>query len=77
MRTPDGRAIERALRRAGREALRGHKRRGESIVVWKDGRVVTLTADEIQAIVTQRRAELLAAVESMQRDQRWGVCPAR
>lgn len=44
---PDGRAIERALRRAGRAALREHKRRGESIVVWKGGRVVTLAADDI------------------------------
>lgn len=43
----DGRAIDAALRRAGLSALREHKRRGESIVVWKDGRVVTLTADQI------------------------------
>jgi hypothetical protein len=39
--------IDAAVRRGIRAALREHKRRGESIVVWKDGRVVTLTADEI------------------------------
>jgi hypothetical protein len=43
----DGRAIDAALRRAGREALLEHKRRGESIVVWKDGRVVTLRPEQI------------------------------
>jgi len=43
----DGRAIDAALRRAGRDALREHKRRGESIVVWKDGRVVTIKAEDI------------------------------
>jgi hypothetical protein len=43
----DGRAIDAALRRAVRAALLEHKRRGESIVVWKDGRVVTLKPDDI------------------------------
>lgn len=43
----DGRKIDAALRRGIRAALREHKRRGESIVVWKDGRVVTLPPDEI------------------------------
>jgi hypothetical protein len=43
----DGRAIDAALRRGVLAALREHKRRGESIVVWQDGRVVTLPADEI------------------------------
>lgn len=43
----EGRAIDAALRRAGREALLAHKRRGESIVIWQDGRVVTLAAEDI------------------------------
>lgn len=43
----DGRVIDAALRRAGREALLEHKRRGEPIVVWQDGRVVTLKAEDI------------------------------
>ncbi len=45
----DGRVIDAAMRRAVRRALLEHKRRGESIVVWQDGRVVTLRADEIPA----------------------------
>ena len=43
----DGRVIDAALRRGVRDALREHKRRGESIVVWQDGRVVTLKAEDI------------------------------
>jgi len=43
----DGRVIDAALRRAGREALLDHKHRGEPIVVWQDGRVVTLRAEDI------------------------------
>jgi hypothetical protein len=43
----DGRAIEAALRRGVREALRDHKRTGDPIVIWKDGRVVTLRAEDI------------------------------
>ncbi|HJT61359.1 MAG TPA: AAA family ATPase [Burkholderiales bacterium] len=36
-----------AINVAVTEALRRHKARGESIVVWRDGKIVTLTADEI------------------------------
>lgn len=36
-----------AINVAVTEALRRHKERGESIVVWRDGKIVTLTADEI------------------------------
>ena len=43
----DGRVIDEAMQRAWREALLEHKRRGESIVVWEDGRVVTLKAEDI------------------------------
>jgi hypothetical protein len=43
----DGRVIDEAIRRGVHEALREHKRRGESIVVWKDGRVVTIAAEDI------------------------------
>ena len=43
----DGRVIDAALRRAVRRALLEHKRRGEPIVVWQDGRVVTLKAEDI------------------------------
>ena len=36
-----------AVNRAVRAALKRHKERGESIVVWRDGQIVTLTANEI------------------------------
>jgi len=43
----DGRVIDEAMRRGVRDALREHKRRGESIVVWQDGSVVTIAAEDI------------------------------
>jgi hypothetical protein len=44
----DGRAIDRALREAVREALLRHKKLGESIVIWKDGKVVWVPPEEIE-----------------------------
>jgi hypothetical protein len=44
----DGRAIDRALREAVREALIRHKKLGESIVIWKDGKVVWVPPEEIE-----------------------------
>ena len=44
----DGRAIDRALRQAVREALLRHKKLGESIVIWKDGKVVWVPPEEIE-----------------------------
>ena len=40
--------IEDAVRRAVTAAVRRHKERGESIVVWRDGKIVTLGPDEIE-----------------------------
>ena len=40
--------IERAIARAVREALQRHKEAGNPIVVWRDGRVVWIPANEIQ-----------------------------
>ena len=39
--------VEAAMRRGVREALRQHKRAGNPIVVWRDGQVVWIPADEI------------------------------
>lgn len=39
--------IDRALQKAVREAIRRHKRLGEPIAVWRDGKVVILPAEEI------------------------------
>ena len=36
-----------AVNKAVTEALRRHKARGESIVIWRDGKIVTLKAEEI------------------------------
>ncbi len=43
----DGRAIDAALAKAVREAVLEHKRAGNPIAVWKDGRVVWIPAEEI------------------------------
>jgi len=39
--------IDAAYERAVREAILRHKRNGESIVIERDGKMVILTADEI------------------------------
>jgi hypothetical protein len=41
-------AIEQALRLAVRDALIQHKRAGNPICVWRDGKVVWIPAAEIQ-----------------------------
>lgn len=40
-------AIIEAVNRAVTDALRRHKARGESVVVWRDGKIVTLKPEEI------------------------------
>jgi hypothetical protein len=44
----EGKTIERILRRAVRHALLEHKRVGNTIAAWEDGRVVLIPAEEIQ-----------------------------
>ncbi|HEX8635470.1 MAG TPA: hypothetical protein VF703_15095 [Pyrinomonadaceae bacterium] len=39
--------IEHAMRRAVREALLMHKRAGNTVAAWKEGRVVLVTAEKI------------------------------
>jgi hypothetical protein len=39
--------IERALRAAIRDALQRHKRDGDPVAVWREGRVVWLAPDQI------------------------------
>jgi hypothetical protein len=46
-RVADPDRIERALRAAVRDALLRHKRDGDPIAVWREGRVVWLQPDEI------------------------------
>lgn len=45
--TRHAKEIKPAYDRAVREAILRHKRNGESIVIERDGKVVILTADEI------------------------------
>jgi hypothetical protein len=40
--------ITKALQEAGRDAWRRHKALGHPIVIWRDGRVVTVPPEEIE-----------------------------
>lgn len=42
-------AIEHAMRRAVQHALLTHKRAGNTVATWKDGRVVLVAAGKIMA----------------------------
>lgn len=46
-RVDDVRRIGAALRRAVREALLGHKRAGNPVAIWKDGRVEWVRPEDI------------------------------
>ncbi len=43
----DDEAVEAALNRAVRNAVLRHKKLGESVAVWRDGRVVIVPPEEI------------------------------
>jgi hypothetical protein len=43
----DGREIDAAIAKAVREAVLQHKRAGNPIAVWQDGRVVWIPPEEI------------------------------
>jgi hypothetical protein len=42
-----GDGVDRALQRAVRQALTRHKKLGESVAVWRDGRAVIVPPEEI------------------------------
>ncbi len=44
----EGTEIDKALRKATREAVRRHKLLGNSIAVWRDNKVCWLQGDEIE-----------------------------
>src|SRR5690349_7374450 len=56
----EGTPIDEALARGVASALRRHKMLGNSIVVWQDGRVVHIPADQIQVPDVEDRASNLA-----------------
>ncbi len=49
--------VGQALGVAVRNALREHKRLGQSVVIWQDGRVVTLAPEDIPVDLTDEAAE--------------------
>jgi hypothetical protein len=49
----EGTPIDEALTRGIRQAMAVHKRLGQSVVVWRDGKVVTLPAEEIPVDISE------------------------
>ncbi len=54
----DPAVIERAFQEAARAAILRHKALGESIVIWRDGRVVTIPPEEIDAELERAEREI-------------------
>lgn len=48
--------LDGAIKRAVRHAILDHKRTGDPIVVWEDGGVKTIPADEIEPLGAEREA---------------------
>jgi len=44
----EGTAIDRALEAAAREAIKRHRQSGQPIPVWRDGKTVMVTAEELE-----------------------------
>lgn len=43
--------IDRAVKQAVMEAVEKHRRLGQSVAIWQDGKVVILTADRIPPLL--------------------------
>lgn len=52
-----GEPVVAALRRATRNALLDHKRAGNPVATWKDGKVVIIPAEEIEVEETPADSE--------------------
>lgn len=52
----DGERIARAISLAVRDAVIRHKKLGQSIVVWQDGKVVTIPARRIRVASSSSRS---------------------
>ena len=48
----DGTAIEEALERAYRKAVRQHKQNGVPMVFWENGKIVEVPADQLPDVST-------------------------
>ena len=53
----DTAGIADALRAGARDALERHKKLGESIVIWRDGRVVEVPPDQIDTELERAERE--------------------
>ena len=53
----DDARLDYLAKEAVRDALREHKRRGQSIAIWQDGRVVTLAPEDIPVDLTDEAAK--------------------
>ena len=49
--------VNQALGTAVRKALREHKRLGQSVVVWQDGKVVTVAPEDIPVDLTDEATQ--------------------
>ena len=52
----DGRRLDYLAKEAVRDALRQHKRLGQSVAVWRDGKVVTVAPEDIPVDLTDGAA---------------------
>jgi hypothetical protein len=43
----DGRPIDKAVRRAAEAAILQHKRAGVPLVIWRDGKIVRVSAEQL------------------------------
>lgn len=49
--------IDAGVKAAVAEAIERHRRLGQSISIWRDGKVATLTADQIPSIQVEKKTE--------------------
>ena len=52
----DGKRLNYLAKEAVRDALREHKRLGQSVVIWQDGKVVTVAPEDIPVDLTDEAA---------------------
>ncbi len=51
----DGKRLDYLAKEAVRDALRQHKRLGQSVAVWQDGKVVTVAPEDIPVDFTDEK----------------------
>lgn len=61
----EGVLVQQALAKAARQAIQEHKDEGLPLAVWRDGKVVWMTAEELEA-----EAAVNAGASSSRRDDR-------